>query len=1186
VYTSEVDLSFVAQSVGVTTLGIVGETLKGPAFEPIFIRNFDEFSTFFGGTSPEKFINTQIPKYEAAYIAKSYLQQSNQLFVTRVLGLSGYDAGPSWSITTKANVDCTTVNFKCISAATVNCEIDCVEYEIFDFSIPFTGCTFTANGITTTTVGITDTGAIPDEISGILNEQFELFDGSTSTINSFLINQMTSVVETPSTSGSSIYYYGTISGDAYNQLVADGYTGSTNVYGVDNVCSDLANYCAAQNDPWYYSLFDNIGGGEYSGSSFYTIVTDLVETTTTSNCATFYNFSVSGISGSINYNTFTIDVVLPYNEFNGTDLTTVIANFSACTTDIKIGSEVQVSGVTENDFSSGCLEYVLVSQDGEVTQPWNVCVTIQNQCDPIVSGNTGNNNVGGIQDCYEGNLTGKLYIYDGMAYTDYDDLVIATFRSRGLSTYSATQSGPLYEVNLTGLTMDCSGSYSAVTKNPFAQFGINIVDKDGNNYFFETSFGNSDSQYISKVFGTSNFAKPRTVVPIFVEETYPALLQYAYRKGYIRGLNCSALPLPQARDFNDSTSIAWYLEQYQAPTSPWVVSELRGNKVFNLFKFVTIADGDSANQLVKISLANMSFNNGTFDVLVRDFFDTDANPVVIEKFTNCNMNPNDNAFIAKKIGTVDGEYELNSKYIMIEINEDAPIDALPCGFLGYNNREYAGVKSPFPLIKSYYNFPGEIIWNQPFGTSTGVDDALASPGDNIRRTYLGISDTIGIDFNLYEYKGKQLPLGPCDTSGNDWAFRSRGFHMDINASGITIPSTFSTSGTPAFYTGISPFITDPESETNQYYRIFARKFTLLVQGGFDGWDIYRESRTNTDRFKLGRNGYLNGASPDCNPRYSNATGWGAFNQIAVGDNSQDWANTDYYAYLLGQRTFANPEAVNINVFVTPGISIQVSGDLVESAIEMIEFSRADSLYVCTLDDYRMFTPSTGDPGDLIYPQEAVDNLETSGIDSNYTATYYPWVLTRDSVNNTQIYLPPTAEVTRNLALTDNIAFPWFAAAGYTRGIVNAIKARKKLTQEDRDTLYQGRINPIATFSDVGTVIWGNKTLQIRQSALDRINVRRLLLQARKLISAVSVRLLFEQNDQKVRQDFLDAVNPILDAIRRDRGLFDFRVTVSSDAADLDRNQMTGKIYIKPTKSLEFIDITFYITPTGASFENI
>jgi hypothetical protein len=235
----------------------------------------------------------------------------------------------------------------------------------------------------------------------------------------------------------------------------------------------------------------------------------------------------------------------------------------------------------------------------------------------------------------------------------------------------------------------------------------------------------------------------------------------------------------------------------------------------------------------------------------------------------------------------------------------------------------------------------------------------------------------------------------------------------------------------------------------------------------------------------------------------------------------------------------------------------------------------------------MFTPSLGSfDTDFIYPEEAVDNLVDTGIDSNYTASYYPWILTRDTVNNTQIYLPPTGEVIRNLALTDNIAFPWFASAGYTRGLVNSVKARKKLTQEDRDTLYQGRLNPIATFSDVGTVIWGNKTLQIKESALDRINVRRLLLQARKLISAVAVRLLFEQNDEQVRQEFLDSVNPILDSIRRDRGLIDFRVTVSGTPEDLDSNTLTGKIYLKPTRALEFIDIEFLITPTGASFEDI
>ena len=175
---------------------------------------------------------------------------------------------------------------------------------------------------------------------------------------------------------------------------------------------------------------------------------------------------------------------------------------------------------------------------------------------------------------------------------------------------------------------------------------------------------------------------------------------------------------------------------------------------------------------------------------------------------------------------------------------------------------------------------------------------------------------------------------------------------------------------------------------------------------------------------------------------------------------------------------------------------------------------------------------------------------------------------------------------RNIALTDNVSFPWFAVAGYSRGLVNSIKAYKKLTLDERDDLYKNRINPIATFSDTGTIIWGNKTLQVRESALDRINVRRLLLRTRKLISAIAVRLLFEQNDEQVRNEFLRLVNPILESIKRERGIFEFKVTVSNDPEDIDANTLRGKIYIKPTRSLEFIDLEFIITPTGASFENI
>ena len=288
-------------------------------------------------------------------------------------------------------------------------------------------------------------------------------------------------------------------------------------------------------------------------------------------------------------------------------------------------------------------------------------------------------------------------------------------------------------------------------------------------------------------------------------------------------------------------------------------------------------------------------------------------------------------------------------------------------------------------------------------------------------------------------------------------------------------------------------------------------------------------------------------------------------------------SSDYYAYLEAIWTFKNPEATNINVFATPGIDTFDNSNLVEASIEMIEQDRADSLYIVT-------TPDTSS-GSILTVGDVTDSLSDM-YDSNYTATYWPWIQILDAENNVFIYVPPTRDVVRNIALTDNIAFPWFAVAGIQRGDVDAIKARKKLTLGERDTLYENRINPIATFTSDGIKIWGNKTLQVKETALNRINVRRLLLQARKLISAVSIRLLFEQNDTIVRNQFLALVNPILDSIRTERGLYDFRVVLSNDPEDIDRNQLTGKIYLKPTRALEFIVVEFNIMNTGASFDNI
>ena len=220
VYTSERDLTFVAQSVGVTTLGVVGETLQGPAFEPIFITNFDEFQTYFGGTSPEKFVNTQIPKYELGYIAKSYLSQSNQLFVTRVLGLSGYDAGPSWSIVTIGNVNPATI------AATGTTG---------PVSVTFTG----------TTGGTVTLTSVPSSINvgGNFYNPYTEFNGGTSSIasdlQSYLSTQINLYATSSSASGATSILWGTSSASTLTSVTGvtslNTITGSTEMFGVNNV---------------------------------------------------------------------------------------------------------------------------------------------------------------------------------------------------------------------------------------------------------------------------------------------------------------------------------------------------------------------------------------------------------------------------------------------------------------------------------------------------------------------------------------------------------------------------------------------------------------------------------------------------------------------------------------------------------------------------------------------------------------------------------------------------------------------------------------------------------------------------------------------------------------------------------------------------------------------------------------
>jgi len=207
-------------------------------------------------------------------------------------------------------------------------------------------------------------------------------------------------------------------------------------------------------------------------------------------------------------------------------------------------------------------------------------------------------------------------------------------------------------------------------------------------------------------------------------------------------------------------------------------------------------------------------------------------------------------------------------------------------------------------------------------------------------------------------------------------------------------------------------------------------------------------------------------------------------------------------------------------------------------------------------------------------------------DSNYTATYWPWVKIMDTDINKPVWVPPSVVMAGVISFNDTVAYEWFAPAGFNRGMLTeALEVESRLTHAERDDLYEGRVNPIATFKE-GISVWGQKTLQARPSALDRINVRRLLIAAKKFIASATKYLIFENNTTATRNRFLNIANPYFESVQQRQGLYAFKVIMdeSNNTPDvIDRNQMIGEIFLQPAKSAEFIILDFNILPTGAVF---
>lgn len=1025
IYTKETDLTYAVKSLGVTTLGLVGETVKGPAFQPLLIENWNQFSNYFGGTNPSQFKGSKYLKYETPYIAKSYLKQSNQLYVTRVLGLSGYNAGPAWAITAYAPVGKDGTNMLVailrsrgeyqktafVSTATgEQCE-DVYEYDKLSYYVS----------------DVTKVSLVPSKSLSLGSGCDKVFGVTTdaSGADFFNVNQIN-------------YGKFTISGTS-DKGMSFSYAVSLNP-GDKNY---IINVLGTQQD---------VGDTELYVEELYDVaLKQLIE-----------NGNITGIN----------------KEMVGFPPIKVVPKYASCN-DLLLEDEQLL---TKRNIG----QRFLATQDSinpETKKMWNVHKTTDNGVSYVVTAATAGN------------------IYQ----------VVSFITSDGTREYYYNETGE----KLLAATPD--------TQNVLSE----SVEVLSNNLF------------------------------------------YVLDKTNINPITC---------DLNN------YKEQFRFSSTPWLVSELKGDaqnvELVKLFRLHTISDGDSANVQIKVSIENIRPDEGLFDIIIRSFYDTDSSPVILERYIKCNLVPGTPNYLGLKIGTTDDAYPTKSNYVIAEINKNDRVkSSIPCGFLGYPVRDYSGLV-PGTQITG--------IVKQPIlQYNINVDSDIRA-----RKQFFGLSNITGIDEDIVSYKGVEayngLPQGLTPSfhldsrliSKDDLSTGTTGFTQVVTVDGETGYTWTTVNRNNVTGEGIEPRIgTDDLMQGTIYEDIQYRKFTVLPYGGFDGWDIYRDMRSNSNEFKYnkykGNIDYKSGAGAN----FSVISDTIAYN---LGDQTKA-ITSDWYAYLSAIRTFANPKTIDINVLATPGIDYVNNQFLVDEVISMVEDERADSVYVVTTPDKPIGASDT--VSDMYTAEDVVYNLEETEIDSNYTCSYYPSIQYFDADNSVYVYLPATKDVVRNFALTDNVAYPWFAAAGWDRGVIDGEKPKKTLKLDEQDTLYEGRLNFVNSFAREGFRIWGQKNLQKNSTQMDRIATRRLLLQLRKLISIACVKLVFEPNDNTTKETFKSIVNPILEKVFNNRGISDFRVDVDDSVEARDRHELPAKIWIKPIGALEYIDINFMITPEGASFDD-
>ncbi len=649
----------------------------------------------------------------------------------------------------------------------------------------------------------------------------------------------------------------------------------------------------------------------------------------------------------------------------------------------------------------------------------------------------------------------------------------------------------------------------------------------------------------------------------------------------------------------NSTS-GWVVAQHKgaASTFQWATSSLGPKK---LFRVVGLSEGEWNSQNIKISIEDIKLppnefiKYGSFTLSIRRIDDDDISPKYLERFTNLSLDRFSDNYIAKRIGdkytewdydnklfNEYGEYNNNSRFIRIEMDDDVAAggtesDLVPFGFWLQDTfapelSAGSGSSHMFPT-PSYINsgLSGTIVAQGDITASFKLpeipllDSSNNSVASSLTSVYFGLKTTVGATKKYNEDIVDLVRSRPKGFETDPKKVSYKLFTLD-EVSGTISSGVLDRSAEVKWVSGSRKAVAASASLTANGYvdqlLKYCNRFTMPLFGGSDGVDI-----TEKDPF---------------NKRVLNS--------------KDEFTSYAYNSVKVAIDSVADAEVVECNLMAIPGID---NSSLTDYLIDRCE-ARGDALAVIDLDgDY---TPEEGkeDSSKTIKDRKpdvdsTITKLKARSLNSSYGCAFFPWVLIRDTTNNNTVWVPPSVAALGTFASSQVRTELWFAPAGFNRGGLSdgaagipVIQTALRLTSRNRDDLYENNINPIATFPNEGIVIFGQKTLQVTPSALDRINVRRLMIYLKKEVSRMARVVLFDPNLEITWRRFTNMVNPFLNDVKTRFGLSDFRVVLDSTTTTpdlVDRNIVYAKILLKPTRAIEFIALDFVIAPTGASFDD-